>query len=630
MPEPIALHRQSTRDLLDALTWRVTNKSYKSIGDLDLLDSRLQKLTAIARGKRNALIPVNQLPAELMVIIFTYSQQHLASFLPTPPNGIAYDKHHRDWLSLLHVCRHWRGIAATSNLLWTTIDNGLVPQKFLRRSGNAPLTVYCGVRMRSCPKSDLSLFLPHLHRIRELHMDISSWVLSIQDLYTAISKPAPLLESLTLDTMGPVTAPNAHLPAIFNGVMPRLRKLCLEYFTYWPTGYFRGLTSLCLHHMPFPESLRPTTAQFLDFLESSPDLEELILVSAGPTRVDAEDVPAPHTERLVALNKLRELTFGKIIDLSCVRRLLSYLSLPENAHMYFWGCPALGANDGDIANLIPTNLTHLPCMLGMEEWRIRCAPYHTFPTGRDNYIVAFVDKVLYTLDIGLEAHIARMAPVYAPVLRNVRKLYVNDTLDISTALWQDLFCCVPQLQELIIRPHLLWNASRGILAALYPEPVTQDKAPIRTGLKSMLRLDDILCPELKKLSFEVASTVQGPGFYISTFINERKVRGKPLDELELRYLRTPPPADIVYSPPSTTPPAQTPFPLAPQPPPPPPPVIIPNAQEQTSLEMESMRVASASVREVVYMHDQEPIVLEPKDWPIRGYIWTTMTLPEDE
>ncbi|KAF9008165.1 hypothetical protein BDZ89DRAFT_1048268 [Hymenopellis radicata] len=169
-----------------------------------------------------------------------------------------------------------------------------------------------------------------------------------------------------------------------------------------------------------------------------------------------------------------------------VRRLLSYLSLPENVHMYFWGCPALGANDGDIANLIPTNLNNLPCMLG---WRSGVSAVH--------------HKVLYTLDIGSEAHIARMATVYAPVLRNVRQV------------------------------------------------------PVRTGLKSMLGLDGILCPELKKLSFEVASTVQGPGFYISTFINERK----------------------------------------PPPPLPPPPVVTPigpPAQEQTSLEMESMRVASAS------------------------------------
>ncbi|KAK0448431.1 uncharacterized protein EV420DRAFT_1252766, partial [Desarmillaria tabescens] len=65
------------------------------------------------------------------------------------------------------------------------------------------------------------------------------------------------------------------LHKLFNDEMPRLKQLCLGYFTSWPKGYFTNLTHLCLYDQD--RSSRPSTSNFLDILESSPQLETLAL-----------------------------------------------------------------------------------------------------------------------------------------------------------------------------------------------------------------------------------------------------------------------------------------------------------------------------------------------------------------
>ncbi|KAJ7707798.1 hypothetical protein B0H17DRAFT_918107, partial [Mycena rosella] len=88
------------------------------------------------------------------------------------------------------------------------------------------------------------------------------------------SSPAPRLESLTIEVAGQEDV-SSTLPPIFAGHMPKLRQLALGHFTSWPKGYFHNLSALCLHNQPTDSW--PSTSEFLDFIESSPCLEELAL-----------------------------------------------------------------------------------------------------------------------------------------------------------------------------------------------------------------------------------------------------------------------------------------------------------------------------------------------------------------
>ncbi|KAF8913594.1 hypothetical protein CPB85DRAFT_556160 [Mucidula mucida] len=590
-----AKSRMTTHDLIDALGAKLSKKKLRSTRELDVLDSRLQKLVAIVRGQRNALQVVHRLPDEVLASIFWRTQQHLPSFLPTPLHGQTFDSGHRNWLSLLHVCRQWRGVIASSRLLWSTVDNSLMPGK--------PLFT----------EHELGLLKPHIHRMRELHLGLSKWTESVETVFEALSSPALALESLTIDTHGAVNA-GYHLMPLFAGDMPHLRKLCLEFFTAWPTHYFSGLTSLCLHHQQTPHSLRPSTNEFLNFLEASPHLQELILVYAGPTRDREEDVPSPSPWRKVVLPRLRQFSWGKIEDMLHVQRLLAYLSLPETANLYFWG--SSNADGGDLGNLIPIDLTRLPCMLGLREWRLRCSYQPVSSLDPGNYLVAFVDKVLYMLNIAWESYIARVPVVYAPMLSGVQKLYVVDSLNVSTDLWKDLFRSLPRLSHLMLQPPQQWASSRGILGALYPDDT---KSTIRTGFKAMLGISDALCPHLRSLSIEADPGFQG--FYISAFAKARMKRGSPLHRLEVKHLHNPPNPTYEGGRAAGNGPVSPPDTLGPS-------ALTP--VEQMRLDMEDRYALEKTVKEVTYLYDQAPTVFEPSTWPTRGYTWTMMPLPSGQ
>ncbi|KAE9397755.1 hypothetical protein BT96DRAFT_60600 [Gymnopus androsaceus JB14] len=191
---------------------------------------------------------------------------HLTSFLP---DLTAYEDHGREWYSLLHVCRQWRGIIARSPTLWSTIDNTLVEdahnsvahERYLYRSGGAPLIVYLGVKDTKIRRKSLQALLKHVSRFKELHLIADLWEDSSTPIYTLLVDPAPTLCSLTLRTDGKDVVGGV-LPPIFAGEMPRLRELTLEHFTSWPTNYFHNLTSLSLSDQPFHRPTDPSVFGF--------------------------------------------------------------------------------------------------------------------------------------------------------------------------------------------------------------------------------------------------------------------------------------------------------------------------------------------------------------------------------
>lgn len=584
----------SAHQLVDVLSYRI-RQSYEDLrsSDLDDLETKLVSLTAQVRSARNALQAVNKIPIEILISIFRETQQHLSSFLPVPENSV-YDRRSRDWLSLRDVCKHWRIVIDMTPTLWSTVDNYIIPSIFLQRSSSAPLSIFFGMRKADFSREDLELLSPYMHRVRALHLRLSEWKTATPTVFETLSASgaAPELVSLTIDTLGTVDA-GSHLPALFDGKMPKLRMLCLEYFSTWPSGYFTSLTHVCFHHQPVPQSARPSTSQFLDFLEGCPALEVLAMVSAGPSRTDEEDVPAPPPDRIVQLSSLRELHWGKLSDLTHVKRLLSCLSLPEHTSMYLWtdltqsDDPAVGSMNGDLSRLLPSDRSNLKNLNHITEWRLSCVPSTMYT------IVAVTNGVLYTHGIFSHDHYEKIPSTFP--LSEVRTFCIQDQLTnpaMTTALWRDTFQHLPSLIDLHIQPPTtLWTSSRVILGPLKP-----DNGNAAEG--------QVMCPLLRSLSIEgPPGAIQA--FYISELAKERKRRGSPLESVEVKQL-LPPQTD---SPEATVP---SPFP------------------DNTFVGMisDDEEQLSEHIEHVEYSYDQKSTTFLPPDWPNSVHLWTTSTFSD--
>ncbi|KAF8905387.1 hypothetical protein CPB85DRAFT_1315446 [Mucidula mucida] len=540
--------------------------------ELDNLNARIMDATTALKRTRNASVPVNKLPPSVLEVIFAYCQDLLPNFMPFR----RYDYDSSRWTSMRLVCRAWEDVIASCTRLWRIADSARSPGTFLSRSGdNTPLVVYWGLR-RGEP-SIVEVLTPHVSRIQELHLNLSRHRREAVDILQSLSAPALLLESLTIYSLGhlPSFAQCLLPPALFAGHTPRLRRLTLEHFCRWPHHVFTGLTHVCLQRQS--RGSRPTTNEFLDFLEGCPDLEELQLFRAGPT---LEADPPVEEGRRVVLGRLRELGWGRLRNLAHAGRLLAHLTLPdEKTRLYFWDGSSSSACCS-IGGLVPKkDLGFLTCMTNVVEWRLITAHGST-PLYATRF-VAFVDGVLYTLGLLNRMDVADIPAAYGGVVKNVRKLTIYDGVSVPTETWRQVFLSVPRLEELVIRPEREFDALRVILNALYrrtwPWPMRMLKRPPD-------------CPKLNTLRVQCAAGSEA--FFISQFAKARKKRGCPMKRVEICWC-----GEVACT-------------------------GCRGAEPQ--FEKADRQVMMRWAREVVYKGDESLRLEAIEGWPTKGYTWTAL------
>lgn len=449
-------------------------------------------------------------------MIFDATQQRLPSFLPLPESGM-YSDQHKDWLVLLHVCRHWRGVVASSPSLWSTIDSHLIPHSFLKRSRGLPLTLYLGMRQEGVNKGLIDALIPHSHRFHELHISSALWD-APQPIFSLLSRPAPRLFSLTIDDKG---QNGDALAPIFGGEMPVLRQLALKHFTSWPPGYFENLTHLCLYNQEVFS--RPSTSSFLDYLEASPLLEDLVLSSAGPTRPDEDDFPVVPSTRIVSLPQLRCLHIDEFPAGPIVSRLLSHLDVPNMSTLHIRYMHSMHSSQ-PFGSFIPSDFSRLGNVNSITEWqltrRLRSEFYD--PT------IIFIGSTLVT-----DGHFSPSELLELP-LNNVREFVVKDIKNpreqFSFRVWGEIFERVPLLATLhiCVHPNCLSSPTRTILSALHPQRENESSEPPTNSSPAAI------CPKLTTLY--VHGDPKLPSLYIITLFEERTRRGSPLRTLELSGL----------------------------------------------------------------------------------------------
>ncbi|KAK0232529.1 hypothetical protein IW262DRAFT_1324792 [Armillaria fumosa] len=520
-----AAYTMTSKELMDALMCRIQRSAGKwNTSKLEKMEKRLQTAVAVVRGARNSLQPINRIPPELLAAIFSMTQHQLPGFLPLLGLQSPYAKA-MDWLCVLRVCRHWRGIAATFHSLWATIDTERSPYTFLKRSAGSLITVVAGFTKPYFDRQYLTAIVESLPRIRELHADFweTGSLLGSSIFLSDTSAPNLVSLSLLMNKEPHFIGMQPTLHKLFNDEMPKLKHLCLGYFTSWPKDYFTNLTHLCLYDQD--QSSRPSTSAFLDMLETSPQLETLALINAGPTRYISDDLPLVPLDRLVALRSLRELSMNSSHGIFAILRLLSHLSLSKHANMFFWGSP-LTNHEEELSSLFPSDISHLENLQNITEYRL--VEYCSNRSAND--IIGVVDGVLF---IRGRISIPQLStiPLRFP-LSKVKTLLFEASMSHTSnnpndfqaetvrRMWRDTFDYLPSMENFVIRSNSVEKTKR-ILEGLYPRGEGNLEVP---------------CPHLKSLRLEkyTADTSTFLAFFIAVLAQERHIESVEIVSLERR------------------------------------------------------------------------------------------------
>ncbi|KAI0288811.1 hypothetical protein BC826DRAFT_971340 [Russula brevipes] len=316
---------------------------------VEAIDNEIKSLEATIQAlkcRRNMLVPISRLPAEILTAIFSLVSH----------SAWAQKFGRMEWIGVAQVCHQWREIALNYPHFWSYIDLTNVTAahmaKILARTEMLPLHLK-GQRLEWDPMwYDHFLIQVGLHISHTRHLVIHA------DLGTVfrrwrLASSAPILESLSLTHGSSSGTSQIAIPGtLFNRTAPRLTSLKLENCAISPK--FPFLNSL--------RSLEITDAMlgredWLDILNEMPQLETLTFLSASD--IDLSLIPEPNinlhlipnyqSQRTVTLPSLAHFSITSWVR-GCAFAL-AHLVLPAltslrvDAQCCNWG--------GDIRELIP-------------------------------------------------------------------------------------------------------------------------------------------------------------------------------------------------------------------------------------------------------------------------------------
>ena len=230
----------------------------------------------------------------------------------------------QDVIALTHVCQAWRKIFASCPSAWTDLDceNADKTRVYLERSKSLPVDLRLERVEGLSPYDPFFQVISHaIPRLRSLA--IHGTPANLQDIVSQLSRPAPLLRSLTIEVdcgCSPQRGP-AITTTLFNGDLSSLRELRLKCVTTaLPWRNMANLTSFTLGYTlvgDFP------IKHLLDFLKSAPRLRKVRLHNAIPTS-------GAQNGRLVSLGCLKRMD---IIGGGPSSLLLDHLLIPVGAKL---------------------------------------------------------------------------------------------------------------------------------------------------------------------------------------------------------------------------------------------------------------------------------------------------------
>ncbi|KAG8926139.1 hypothetical protein FRC02_009189 [Tulasnella sp. 418] len=246
---------------------------------------------------KNAYMPINRLPVELLVQIF-----FLAIHQVFPAK-----ERLRTIINLGLVSARWHQIVHNTGSLWSVLDLSLgikISQALIRKSGSAPLTVMAA--SGNMDKDMEGMICAEMYRTRRLVLCDPRMTTTKRN--ALFEQSAPLLEELTVKgshwLMKKITQCQL-VEELLEGHVPRLRRLVIEGTTIPPRVLPRSplthLTAVIRHK----DIGNP---RFAKKMSSYTNLEELRLTGYGPT----ESANQPMPELSLILPHLRYLQLQRV------------------------------------------------------------------------------------------------------------------------------------------------------------------------------------------------------------------------------------------------------------------------------------------------------------------------------
>ncbi|TDL16758.1 hypothetical protein BD410DRAFT_794960, partial [Rickenella mellea] len=210
--------------------------------------------------------PIDSIPSEILEMIFLFTQTDMYS----------WEYEYRKWIYCAHVSRRWRRVSLSFKHLWTSVHTIWchIAHTFIRRSGNAPLTLRIALRSDTSglERQTVDLALMHIYRTRELHLHVEGVeeLSQISSSFLQIGLQTPLEILDVRSGLLPLEFP----PDIFNQARGSLLSLTVMNVCFpYPPAFLRSITRLHIIWYQRPGSLN--LISFLDMLNCCTNLVKL-------------------------------------------------------------------------------------------------------------------------------------------------------------------------------------------------------------------------------------------------------------------------------------------------------------------------------------------------------------------
>ena len=300
--------------------------------------------------------PALRLLPEILAVVFSLH----ADANPTNPDrngsipeGMTPTQFRLGWITITHVCSHWRQVALDHSTLWTRhrFNIGLEwTSEMLRRARGAPLSLIFSEERVPFPPSedDAANVIPQLlHRVSSLTIEEGACTGAVLD---ALTLPAPLMVSLTISSSRFAVLPQS----LFAGIVPSLHHLFLSNaLPTWTSVALTCLKSLSITIDRHTDSSNiPSYADLFSALQEMHNLESLLLMGCIPLG----SFPC-HLEEKVKLPNLRHLL------LSChvqgFRQVLEHLDFPPET-IVRGTCVTDDMTGKECCDILPLLMSYLP------------------------------------------------------------------------------------------------------------------------------------------------------------------------------------------------------------------------------------------------------------------------------
>ncbi|KAI0062543.1 hypothetical protein BV25DRAFT_1885251 [Artomyces pyxidatus] len=301
------------------------------------LEGLIQTVRAV-RMRRNTLSPVHRLPPEILAMIFSF----LADEYP-PRRFVSYGLSKLGWITVTHVCHHWRQVALDNPSLWgrdvCSHTNCSLVEERLARSKQSLLSIgsfYSADAVEWMPL--MRTVFEEMHRIQDLSLTGEQEYLT-NLLIEHFSKPAPFLHTLRVTTswgyIQTPLAPVVSLPTnLFSGNAPRLRELVLvNCTTPWQPWIFTNLVHLEVTIAEYASRRGlPTPEHLLSLLDVMTYLKFLKLVNVLPAE-DGASLEESSMDHIITLPSTLH-TFHLAGEARPNSWFMQRLVIPPLAHVY--------------------------------------------------------------------------------------------------------------------------------------------------------------------------------------------------------------------------------------------------------------------------------------------------------